>query len=115
MSAKDIIKKFVEGPKLPPNTLTGDVTPGGLGSAAKKTAETVVKKVAEKTGPKLSEEGLRHYTGTSTKEEAQALHKWRMKNDMEYKHEQAMEKLSRKGSQPDHHVTDSKNFTKKAK
>ena len=43
----------------------------------------------------------------------QAEHKWRMKNDLDYKNQVARQKAQ--GSQANHHVTDSKNNTKPIK
>ena len=50
---------------------------------------------------------------TLTKEELKAEHKWRMKNDMEYKHQQAVLKAAKsKGTQAGHAVTDGDNHTR---
>jgi len=58
------------------------------------------------SGPKFTDYAQRRTTGDLTKEELKAEHKWRMKNDMDYKQEQAMLKAAKaKGTQPGHVVT----------
>ena len=62
-------------------------------------------------GPQFSEYGLRRATNDLTKAEMQAEHKWRMKNDLDYKNQVARERAA-KGTQAGHTVTDSTNHTK---
>ena len=49
-------------------------------------------------GPKLSEYGKRYYTDSLTKQEQKDLHKWRMKNDADYKNQIARERIMKKNS-----------------
>lgn len=57
-------------------------------------------------GPSFTDYGKRRVTGDLTKEELKAEHKWRMKNDMDYKQQQAMLKAAKaKGTQSGHAVT----------
>lgn len=57
-------------------------------------------------GPTFTDYAQRRYTNDLTKEELKAEHKWRMKNDMDYKHEQAVLKAAKaKGTQSGHAVT----------
>ena len=71
--------------------------------AAKKTAvKAAAKKVAQKTtsGPKFTDYGLRRATNDLTKAEKQAEHKWRMKNDLDYKNQIAIKKAAAKKATP---------------
>ena len=47
-------------------------------------------------GPKLTEYGERYYSDSLSKEEQKALHKWRMKNDLDYKNQIAIERKKKK-------------------
>ena len=47
-------------------------------------------------GPKLSEYGRRYYSDSLTKQEVNDLHKYRMKNDPEYKEKIKIERLRKK-------------------
>ena len=70
--------------------------------------------MADAKGPQFTDFGLRRATNDLTPDEAKAEHKWRMKNDIEYKHEQAVKKVEAaktKGTQTDHFVTDNSNHT----
>ena len=49
-------------------------------------------------GPKFSEYGLRYYTNSLTKEETRELHKWRMKNDPEYREKNKIDRLRKKAT-----------------
>lgn len=49
-------------------------------------------------GPKFSEYGLRYYTNSLTKEEQKDLHKWRMKNDPDYKEKVKVDRLRKKAA-----------------
>ena len=67
--------------------------------AAKKTAaKAAAKKVAKKTtsGPQFTDYAKRRVTNNLTKAEKQAEHKWRMKNDLDYKNQIAIEKAAAK-------------------
>jgi len=55
------------------------------------------------SGPRFTDYALRRATNGLTKEEMQAEHKWRMKNDLDYKNQVAREKAQ--GSQAGHSVT----------
>ena len=59
-------------------------------------AAKVVKPAAKKTpsGPKFTDYGLRRSTNSLTNIEKQAEHKWRMKNDLDYKHQIAIKKAA---------------------
>ena len=47
-------------------------------------------------GPKLSDYGRRYYSDSMTKQEQKELHKWRMKNDPDYKNQIARERVTKK-------------------
>ena len=49
-------------------------------------------------GPKLTEYGKRYYSDSLSKEEQKALHKWRMKNDLDYKNQIAIERKKKKAA-----------------
>jgi hypothetical protein len=59
------------------------------------------------SGPKFTDYGLRRATDSLTKAEKQAEHKWRMKNDLDYKNKMAIKKAAAK-------KTASKSTTKKS-
>jgi hypothetical protein len=67
-------------------------------AAKKAAAKAVAKKVAQKTtsGPKFTDYGLRRATNSLTKAEKLAEHKWRMKNDLDYKNQIAIQKAATK-------------------
>ena len=66
--------------------------------AAEKAAKAAAKKAAQKatSGPKFTDYGLRRATNDLTKAEKQAEHKWRMKNDLDYKNQIAIKKAAAK-------------------
>jgi hypothetical protein len=47
-------------------------------------------------GPKFSEYGLRYFTNSLTKQEEKDLHKWRLKNDPDYREKLKVERLYKK-------------------
>jgi hypothetical protein len=67
-------------------------------AVAKKVAKETAKKATTKSSKKieLSEYGKRYYTDSLTKQEAKDLHKWRMKNDLDYKNEMSIKKITSK-------------------
>jgi hypothetical protein len=73
-------------------------------AVAKKVATETAKKAAKKTKAttkssdkiELSEYGKKYYTDSLTKQEAKDLHKWRMKNDLDYKNEMSIKKIKSK-------------------
>ena len=76
------------------------ITPGKIAANA---AKKIAKKTAAKTsavssgsGPRFTDYGLRRATNSLTKAEKQAEHKWRMKNDLDYKNQIAIEKAAKK-------------------
>jgi hypothetical protein len=64
--------------------------------------------------PQFTDYAKRRVTDELTKAEKAAEHKWRMKNDLDYKNQVAREKAA-KGTQAGHKVTDSNNHTKPVK
>lgn len=48
--------------------------------------------------PQFTEYGKRYYSDSLSKEEQKALHKWRMKNDMDYKNQIAIERKKKKAT-----------------
>ena len=49
-------------------------------------------------GPKLTDYGSRYYTDSLTKEEQKNLHKWRMKNDLDYKNQIKADRIRKKAA-----------------
>lgn len=49
-------------------------------------------------GPKLTDYGSRYYTDSLTKTEQKELHKWRMKNDPDYKEKVKGDRLRKKSA-----------------
>ena len=49
-------------------------------------------------GPKLTDYGSRYYTDSLTKTEQKELHKWRMKNDPEYKDKVKSDRIRKKAA-----------------
>ena len=49
-------------------------------------------------GPKFTDYGLRAVTGSLTKEEQKDLHKWRMKNDPDYREKVKVDRIRKKAA-----------------
>ena len=83
--------------------IEGSVPVGGAGNSGR----------GSSAGPRFSDYGLRRSTNSLTPEEIKAEHKWRMKNDLDYKNEMARQKVQ--GSQAGHTTTSVDRKTGKAK
>lgn len=146
MSAKDIVKRVIEGRpvgKPGSKTLSGDVTPGGLGSLGKKAAKEVVEAFSHRGSElsKVERAAIRTQNKAADSMKSKDLDRvesgkkgaeTKRFNDEASKKAlikkvagaagaagaaagAAAEYVVAKGTQKDHHTTTSKNFTKKSK